>query len=57
VSLTAADDEDEELKAETRRMRLIARQHGTEVDPWEDLELTDWKAVEQFAQQFVRRLR
>lgn len=92
VSLTAADDEDEEMRAETRRMvdefvedtgwtpdrtatvagafqfskynpferlvmRLIARQHGTEIDPWEDLELTDWNAVEQFAQQFVRRLR
>jgi menaquinone-dependent protoporphyrinogen oxidase len=38
-------------------MRLIARRHGTEIDPWEDLELTDWKAVEQFTQQFVRRLR
>ena len=91
VSLTAADDEDEEMRAETRRMvdefvedtgwtpdrtatvagafqfskyspferlvmRLIARRHGTEIDPWEDLELTDWKAVEEFAQQFVRRL-
>ena len=92
VSLTAADDEDEELKAETRRMvdefvedtgwtpdrtaavagafqfskyspferlvmRLIARRHETEIDPWEDLELTDWKAVEQFTRQFVTRLR
>lgn len=92
VSLTAADDDDEEMRAETRRMvdefvedtgwtpdrtatvagafqfskyspferlvmRLIARQHGTEIDPWEDLELTDWNAVEQFVQQFVRRLR
>jgi menaquinone-dependent protoporphyrinogen oxidase len=92
VSLTAADDEDKEMRAETRRMidefvedtgwtpdrtaavagalqfskyspferlvmRLIARQHGTEIDPWEDLELTDWKAVDEFTQQFVRRLR
>jgi menaquinone-dependent protoporphyrinogen oxidase len=92
VSLTAADDEDEELRAETRRMvdefvedtgwtpdrtatvagafqfskyspferlvmRLIARRHGTEIDPWEDLELTDWPAVDQFARDFVRRLR
>lgn len=92
VSLTAADDEDEELRAETRRlvdefvedtgwtpdrtatvagafqfskyspferlvMRLVARRHGTEIDPWEDLELTDWEAVDQFTQQFVRRLR
>ena len=38
-------------------MRLVARQHGTEIDPWEDLELTDWKAVEQFAQESVRWLR
>jgi menaquinone-dependent protoporphyrinogen oxidase len=92
VSLTAADEEDAEMRAETRRMvdefvedtgwtpdrtaavagalqfskyspferlvmRLIARRHGTEIDPWEDLELTDWNAVEQFTQQFVRRLR
>jgi menaquinone-dependent protoporphyrinogen oxidase len=92
VSLTAADDKDEELAAETRRMvdefvedtgwtpgrtatvagafqfskyrpferlvmRLIARRHGTEIDPWEDLDLTDWNAVEQFAQQFAGRLR
>lgn len=92
VSLTAAEDDDEELRAETRRMvdefvedtgwtpdrtatvagafqfskyspferlvmRLIARQHGTEIDPWEDLELTDWKAVEQFTEEFVRRIR
>jgi menaquinone-dependent protoporphyrinogen oxidase len=92
VSLTAADDEDAEMRAETRRMvdefvedtawtpdrtvtvagafqfskynpferlvmRLIARRHGTEIDPWEDLELTDWKAVGQFAQEFVSRLR
>jgi menaquinone-dependent protoporphyrinogen oxidase len=92
VSLTAADDEDKEMRAETRRMidefvedtgwtpdrtatvagafqfseyspferlvmRLIARRHGTEIDPWEDLELTDWNAVEEFTQQFVRRLR
>jgi menaquinone-dependent protoporphyrinogen oxidase len=91
VSLTAADEEDAEMRAETRRMvdefvedtrwtpdrtatvagafqfskynpferlvmRLIASRHGTEIDPWEDLELTDWKAVEQFAREFVRRL-
>ena len=91
VSLTAADD-DEEMKAETRRMvdefvedtgwtpdqtatvagafqfskygpferllmRMIARRHGTEIDPRQDLELTDWKAVERFAREFVRRLR
>src|SRR5688500_2270074 len=91
VSLTAAEDEDEELRAETRRMvdefvedtgwtpdrtatvagafqfskyspferlvmRLIARRHGTEIDSWEDLEMTDWRAVEQFAEEFVRRL-
>lgn len=31
--------------------------HGTEILPWEDLELTDWKAVEQLAQDLVRRLR
>jgi menaquinone-dependent protoporphyrinogen oxidase len=92
VSLTAADDEDAEMRAETRRMvdefvedtgwtpdrtatvagafqfsryspferlvmRLIARQHETEIDSREDLELTDWEAVDQFTQQFVRRLR
>ena len=92
VSLTAAEEDDEELRAETRQivdefvedtgwtldrtatvagafqfskyspferlvMRLIARRHETEIDPWEDLELTDWKAVEQFARQFVTRLR
>lgn len=92
VSLTAADDEDAEMRAETRRMvdefvedtgwtpdrtaavagafqfskyspferlvmRLIARRHETEIDPREDLELTDWEAVDQFTQQFVRRLR
>jgi menaquinone-dependent protoporphyrinogen oxidase len=92
VSLTAADEEDAEMRAETRRMvdefvedtgwtpdrtatvagafqfskynpferlvmRLIASRHGTEIDPWEDLELTDWEAVEEFAQDFVRRLR
>jgi menaquinone-dependent protoporphyrinogen oxidase len=91
VSLTAADEEDAEMRAETRRMvdefvedtgwtpdrtatvagafqfskynpferlvmRLIASRHGTEIDPWEDLELTDWEAVEEFAQNFVRRL-
>lgn len=92
VSLTAAEDDDEELRAETRRMvdefvedtgwtpdctasvagafqfskyspferlvmRLIARRHGTEVDAWKDLELTDWNAVERFAREFVRRPR
>jgi menaquinone-dependent protoporphyrinogen oxidase len=92
VSLTAADEQDAEMRAETRRivdefvedtgwtpdrtatvagafqfskyspferlvMRLIARQHDTEIDPWEDLELTDWEAVDLFTQQFVRRLR
>ena len=92
VSLTAADAEDAEMRAETRRMvdefvedtgwtpdrtatvagafqfsryspferlvmRLIARQHETEIDSREDLELTDWEAVDQFTQQFVRRLR
>lgn len=92
VSLTAAGEEDEELRAETRRMvdefvedtgwtpdrtatvagafqfsryspferlvmRLAARRHGTEIDPWDDLELTDWKAVERFAREFVKRLR
>ena len=92
VSLTAADEQDAEMRAETRRMvdefvedtgwtpnrtatvagalqfskyspferlvmRLIARRHGTEIDPWEDLELTDWKAVDQYTQQLVRQLR
>ena len=38
-------------------MRVIARQHGTEIDPWEDLVLTHWEAVDQFTQQFVSRLR
>ena len=38
-------------------MRLIARQYETGIDPWEDLKLTDWEAVDQFTQQFVRRLR
>lgn len=38
-------------------MRMIARRHGTEIDPRQDLELTDWTAVERFAREFVRRLR
>jgi menaquinone-dependent protoporphyrinogen oxidase len=37
-------------------MRLIAQGHDIEIDPWEDLELTDWDAVEQFARDFRRRL-
>jgi menaquinone-dependent protoporphyrinogen oxidase len=91
VSLTAAE-EDEELRAETRRvidefvedtgwtpdvqiavagafqfskytaferlvMRLIAHQHDIEVNPREDLELTDWDAVDAFARDFVARAR
>lgn len=38
-------------------MRLIARRHDIEIDPREDLELTDWTALERFARDFVERLR
>jgi hypothetical protein len=33
------------------------RRHGTEIDPWEDLDLTDWPAVDRFARKFAGRLR
>jgi menaquinone-dependent protoporphyrinogen oxidase len=91
VSLAAAED-DEELRAETRRvidefvedtgwtpdaqtavagafqfsryapferliMRLMARQRDIEIDPYEDMELTDWDAVDAFARDFVARAR
>ena len=38
-------------------MRLIARQHEIEVEPFKDMELTDWGAVDAFAREFVARAR
>jgi menaquinone-dependent protoporphyrinogen oxidase len=38
-------------------MRLIARQHDIAIDPHEDIELTDWNAVDAFAREFLTRAR
>jgi menaquinone-dependent protoporphyrinogen oxidase len=38
-------------------MRLIAREHDIDIDPYADMELTDWKALETFARDFVARAR
>jgi menaquinone-dependent protoporphyrinogen oxidase len=38
-------------------MRLIARQRDLEIDPYQDMELTDWDAVDAFARDFVARAR
>ena len=38
-------------------MRLIAREHDIEIDPYKDKDLTDWEAVDAFARDFVARAR
>ena len=38
-------------------MRLIARQHDIAIEPYEDMELTDWDALDASARDFVARAR
>jgi menaquinone-dependent protoporphyrinogen oxidase len=38
-------------------MRLIAREHDIEIDPYTDKDLTDWDALDALARDFVARAR